>query len=309
MNPPDVHDTVEIMPSQVTGEGTPAPIPLMVVDLAGLSHPGKVRDNNEDHFLTCRFGRILQTLQTNLPAGALLDRFEDVGHGMVVADGVGGTSAGEEASQRAITMLVSLALQTPDWILRLEEDAFFQEVLRRAARRYGQIDQALTEQAEADPVLHGFATTMTLALSLGANLILAHIGDSRAYLFRAGSLHRLTHDHTIAQALADQGIIAPQEVATHRLRHVLTRCLGGGGGVVSPEVKRLEITDGDVLLLCTDGLTEMVADSAIAETLAAGGPAEATCQRLVDLALEAGGKDNVTVILARFGFSPSSPTS
>jgi protein phosphatase len=272
---------------------------LVQVDVAGLSHPGKVRPNNEDHFLVLRFGRFLEPLATNLPAGQVPSRFEDIGYVMAVADGMGGHAAGEEASKLAITTLVNLVLNTPDWFLRMDDPSAAEEVMRRATERFGQIDHALAEEAADDPKLHGFGTTMTLAASLGRDLLLAHVGDSRAYLFRKGTLYQLTRDHTLVRELYEAGMIVTALAATQHLRHLLTRHLGANKGA-KPDVQRLSLVDGDCLLLCTDGLSEMVGDAEIAEVLAGGGPSETMSQRLVDGALAAGGKDNVTVIVARY---------
>src|SRR5207248_8259889 len=126
---------------------------------------------------------------------------------------------------------------------------------------------------------------------------------------RRGGLHRLTRDHTLAQAMADAGQITPEEVATHRLRHVLVRSLGAGRGDLQVDIQHLQLADGDRLLLCTDGLTEMVPDDLIAEALGATESPEEASRALVELALERGGKDNVTVVLARYTISgtPSLP--
>jgi protein phosphatase len=269
------------------------------VDVAGLSHPGKVRPNNEDHFLVLRFGRFLEPLATNLPAGQAPSRFEDVGYALAVADGMGGHAAGEEASKLAITTLVSLVLNTPDWFLRMDDPSSAEEVMRRATERFGQIDRALAAEAAEDPRLHGFGTTMTLAASLGRDLLLAHVGDSRAYLFRKGTLYQLTRDHTLVRELYEAGMIVTALAATQHLRHLLTRHLGANKGA-EPDVQRLALVDGDCLLLCSDGLSEMVRNVEIAEVLAGGGASEAMSQRLVDRALAAGGKDNVTVIVAQY---------
>jgi protein phosphatase len=270
------------------------------VDLAGLSHQGKVRASNEDHFYICRYGRFLETVQTSLPSGESPTRYEETGYGMVVADGVGGCAAGEEASRLAITILVNLVLHTPDWILRLDDDAYAQFAMRRAAERVGEINRELVDRATENPELQGYATTMTFARSLGKDLLIAHLGDSRAYLFRQGRLQQLTHDHTAAQQLADLGIIDRQEVPAHPLRRVLTQYLGDHGRAIVPDVQQFRLEDGDRLLLCTDGLTTMVMESAIVEMLAAEESAERSCRRLIDRALEAGGADNVTVIVAAY---------
>src|SRR5205807_4363848 len=165
-------------------------------DVGAVSHPGLVRATNEDHFLTVRFGRSLVTLQTNLPAGLSPERFAETGYGLVVADGVGGAAAGEVASSLAISVGLNLALNSPKWNLRLTREEV-QENMEKWRRRFRQIDYILTERAEADPALSGMSTTLTVACSVGTDLVLYHIGDSRGYLLRHGRLHRLTRDHTM----------------------------------------------------------------------------------------------------------------
>jgi PPM family protein phosphatase len=269
------------------------------IDLAGLSHPGKVRPNNEDHFLLVRFGRFFEVLQTSLPAELFPSCFEDGGYAMTVADGMGGHAAGEEASRLAMLALVRLVLTTPDWILRAEDALYTEEIKRRAAERFDQVNQALTEEAQADPQLHGFGTTMTLASSIGRKLFLAHIGDSRAYLFRRGILHQLTRDHTVVGELCAAGLLTRAQAATHHLRHALTRHLGSDSHAHA-DVHELALESGDSLLLCSDGLSDMVRKEEIAAMLASGAPAKTLCERLVDQALAAGGKDNVTALVAQY---------
>ncbi|HEY1433755.1 MAG TPA: protein phosphatase 2C domain-containing protein, partial [Thermoanaerobaculia bacterium] len=155
--------------------------------------------------------------------------------------------------------------------------------------------------AKADLSLRGMGTTMTVACSLGPEVMTAHVGDSRAYVHRRGGrLERLTRDQTMAQSLADAGAITQDEVAKHPSRHVLTSALATRGAFVQVELKRARLEDGDQLLLCSDGLTEMVPDEQIARVLAAGAASADACRQLVDLALAAGGKDNVTVIVGRY---------
>jgi protein phosphatase len=274
------------------------------VDLGARSHPGNVRSNNEDFYLAVRTSRAMQTLLTNLPPGHIPERHEDVGFGMLVADGMGGMSAGEVASRLALTTVVNILLNTPDWIMRIG-DPESERLMRRIARAYQQIDEVLRAEARADPKLWGMGTTMTLAYSLGADLFLGHVGDSRVYFCRGGELHQLTRDHTYAQALVAAGALRPQEAATSRLRHVLTNALGGTGEHAKVDVQQAQLSDGDQVLLCTDGLTDMVDDATIEDVLRRGGTASEACRTLVDLALEKGGKDNVTVVLARYTFARS----
>jgi PPM family protein phosphatase len=276
------------------------PVPVRV-EFGALSHPGKVRANNEDCYLVADFERTLRPLLTNVPEGGFPSRLGDVGYGMLVADGIGGHAAGEFASRLAAVSLVDLALSTPDWVMRLDEGEQ-ERVVQRFAWRYREIDSILRVMGKVDPSLAGMGTTLTVACSLGADLLVAHVGDSRAYVFRAGRLGQLTRDHTWAQQLADTGMIRPDEVATHRLRHVLTNALGGSASPVSADVQFTRLSDGDQVLLCTDGLTDMVDDDAIAAILGQAATAQEACQALVDAALERGGRDNVTAALARYRF-------
>jgi protein phosphatase len=293
-------DTAEFLKTQPPEDGpTQACSSLVEVDLGALSDRGKVRPSNEDHYVVARFDRSMRLLLTNLPSDKVPQHTSETAYGMLVADGMGGAVAGEVASSTAIRVLLDLVLTTPDWIMVLSEQRL-QQVEERITQRLGQVNEALAAQARAQPELSGMGTTVTLTCSLGADLIVAHVGDSRVYLFRQGKLHRLTRDHTLAQALADAGEIRPEQAATHRLRHVLTNALGPRMEKISVEARRLHLEDGDQVLLCTDGLTEMVSDAAIAEELRQQQPAADACRALVDLALQEGGKDNVTVVLGRY---------
>jgi protein phosphatase len=269
------------------------------VDVAALSDRGKVRPNNEDHYLVARFGRYLDVLATNLPPGEVADRVEEAGYGLIVADGMGGEAGGEVASRLAIRTLVDLVLDTPDWVLRLDEERI-KVITQRAKARIREVGAVITQQAAEDPRLWRMGTTMTMAYNLGQELLVAHVGDSRAYHFRGGELRQLTRDHTMAEKLIELGEVSRDEAIAQRLRHVLTNALGRDGRDVQVDVQRLQLSDGDSLLLCTDGLTDMVPDERIAAELDQSASAEGCCQSLVEQALAAGGKDNITVAVARY---------
>ena len=143
-------------------------------------------------------------------------------------------------------------------------------------------------------------TTLTLAYSVGVHLFLIHVGDSRAYLFRRGQLQQLTRDHTVAQALADAGHIKQDDVRRHPKRNTLTNYLGGHRGKIKADVRWLRLEDGDRVLLCSDGLSDMVEDAEIARSLAAHPDSDTAALDLIRLALENGGKDNVTVVVASY---------
>jgi PPM family protein phosphatase len=269
------------------------------IDVAALSDPGKVRERNEDHFYVARGGRRATTLVTNVPAADIPSQFEETAYLLVVADGMGGHAGGEVASRLAIATLINIILHAPDWIMRLD-DEHAERLMDRAVARYRVIHEALQERARLDPALRGMGTTMTAAYSLGRDLFVAQVGDSRAYRFRDGTLQLLTRDQTHAQMLANEGLIRQQDVARHRLRHVLTSALGGLQNHVRTEIERTTLADGDRLLLCSDGLTDMVEDAEISEVLRQEPRSEEACRQLVDRALANGGKDNVTVVLARY---------
>ena len=293
----DTTDPIGLPPEDIA----PRPYASRVgIDVSGLSHRGKVRHNNEDHFLVARVGRSLHTLFSNLPEGEVPNRFDENGWVMMVADGMGGAAGGEVASSMAISTLVNIFLDVPDWIMQLDDDRAT-EIMRRAVSYYKKVDTALSERAAADPILQGMGSTMTLGYSLANDLFVVHVGDSRLYLMRNGNLQQLTKDQTHAQALADAGMIKREEVATHRLRHVLTNALGGNVDTVEVEIQRARLHDGDRLLLCTDGLTDMVDDDAIAEVMLQARQPGTACKSLVERALANGGRDNVTVIVADCG--------
>jgi PPM family protein phosphatase len=274
---------------------------MVRIDVSAQSHPGHHRANNEDHFFVTRLGRTLQTLTTSLPAGDVPEHTEEVNYVMVVADGMGGHAAGEVASRMAISALVSLALDVPDWIFKVDEE-HARELERRSRTRVQEVGAMLLERGRREPALHGMGTTLTAARSLGRDLLITHVGDSRAYLLRAGSLHRLTRDHTYAQLLVDTGELAPSDVAGSRHRHILTNALGGSIENVQVDTDRLLLEDGDRVLLCSDGLTDLVDDGTITSIMRESPRSSNACERLVQRALDNGGQDNVTVIVAAYRF-------
>ena len=148
--------------------------------------------------------------------------------------------------------------------------------------------------------MRGMGSTMTGVRSLGRDLLVAHVGDSRAYLFRAGRLHRLTKDHTYAQLLVDIGQLQACDVPDSGKRHILTNVLGGSLGHVRVDIDLLQLENGDRVLLCSDGLTDLVDDDTIAKALMRTHASKEACAELVQLALDSGGRDNVTVIVAAY---------
>lgn len=272
---------------------------LMAVDIAAATHQGNVRLNNEDHYLVMRFQRSLEYLYTNLTEASR--GYGLTGYAMLVADGLGGMAAGEIASRLAIKKLVELVEETPDWIMGFTERHHEAVVLARMQDRFFRIDEDLKDRADRDVSLSGMGTTLTAAAVLGHDLILGHVGDSRAYLLRDDHLAQLTKDYTVAQAMIDDGVAKPGDPGARAMQHVLTAALGSLSMRTMPEGRRLRVEINDQLLLCTDGLTQMVDDTTIASILRNADSAEKACQDLITVALAAGGKDNVTAIVVRFG--------
>ena len=291
----------ELLISPSAGE-TSAPKPATTtvhVDFSSVSHTGKVRAHNEDHFLVSRFSRKQEVLQTNLPQDSLPEQTGDDGYLFIVADGMGGMAAGEVASRLAISTSLKLLQRSERWGFKVnhrEARALFNQIHSDLQ----EIDKTLTEQGAADRRLLGMGTTLTAAYSMGVDLFIVHLGDSRAYLHRDGTLRQLTKDHTVAQAMADAGQISPESVRHHAKRNALTNFLGGHNGKVKADLRWLRLADGDRLLLCSDGLNEMVNDASIARILSQQGTSRDAAPALLNEALKRGGKDNVTIIVAAY---------
>ena len=283
---------------------------LIEIDFGVVTHAGKVRTVNEDSYIIYRTSRSWEKLHTSLEQEYLAGRFDEHAYGMAVADGVGGAAGGQVASKMAIRLLMSLILNAAKWAMKLDNpetrETEVQDTKHLAEEYFRKVDQALLEYAEDFPRLKGMGTTLTGAYSFGDDLFVVHIGDSRAYLFRQNLLKRLTHDQTVAQALADAGAIAQDEISTHRLRHTLTSCLGGQSSKIQMEIRHLRLMDGDRLLLCSDGLTDLVTEAEVTDVLRMKTDSTAACEYLLDLALQKGGTDNITILLAGYSI-PSEP--
>ena len=264
----------------------------------GKTDRGRVRETNEDQFLIASLTKALEIRQSSLPQ-ARTQFGNDQGQIFLVADGVGGSAAGEEASALAVKSIEEFLINTLKWFFELkgldEESvvAEFQDALRRAdARIFGEVAQ--------HHELEGMGTTLTLAYSLGSNLFVANAGDSRCYLFRHGELTQLTCDHTLAEDMARHGFIRHSEKHLLVGGNAITNAIGGPTPGVWAEVHKATLEPGDVLLLATDGLTSYVPDERIAATLATEPDPKIACERLVAQSLEQGGRDNVTVIVAHY---------
>lgn len=240
----------------------------MRVASAGMSDRGRLRPHNEDALLI------------------------DEDHGVfAVADGMGGHAAGEVASRLAIEALRETLSRPRD------ADADVPAMLRLAI---DESNRRIAVRGDENPDFRHMGTTIVVAVTDGRRCWIAHVGDSRAYLARGGTLRQLTSDHSFVNELVRLGMISREQAARDPRRNVVTRALGSGT-VVTPDIVEEEAEPGDVIVLCSDGLNTMVDDAAIQELVTtAGGDAEALSAALVDAANAAGGEDNVTVVVLAF---------
>lgn len=285
------------MTEAVTSLPSSTPIALGVKAF-GITDTGKVRSSNEDQFLIAELSKRMKVWQTSLPEPKL-QVGEDRAHLFLVADGMGGHQAGERASAIAVAAIEQFTLNTFRWFFASDSPGA-QKVLTQFQSALSQADDKIVEEAAGNPALAGMGTTLTMAFQLGPQLCIIHVGDSRAYVYRSGELHQLTRDHTVVAELVRSGVIQPDQVAGHPLRHVITNVVGGPHAGVKVEARAFEVQAGDRLLLCSDGLTEMVANDAIAAALDAELEPEAAAKVLVAQANDAGGRDNITVVVVRF---------
>ncbi len=270
------------------------------VSFGAASHPGKVRATNEDHYAVTHRYRAREVLLTNLPAETL-PQLCDSSYVLAVADGVGGAAFGEIASLLALKAGFDLTTTAFKWHFNVSE-AESLEIAEALKVHIRLIHRRLRAEAGGDDSpLKGMGTTLTGALTVGFDAFVAHVGDSRAYLYRNNRLHRLTRDHTLAEQLVANGVAkSVDDASVAGFRSVLINCLGGDFDDVDVDVCHVLLRDGDQLLLCTDGLTDMVPEEDIAKILSGPLTAQATCQSLIDAALAYGGRDNVTVVLGRW---------
>jgi protein phosphatase len=279
----------------------------LAVRAFGLTDKGRVRPSNEDQFLSAELTKTMRIWQTSLlePKAQF---GEERGHLFLVADGMGGHRAGEQASALAVVAIEQFTLNSFKWFFG-SNGPEAQRVLTQFQTAFREADARILEEAAEHPELSGMGTTVTMAFQLDAQLCVVHVGDSRAYLYGDDQLYQLTHDHTLMAEMIRRGALRPEEAAEHRLRHVITNVVGGTEAGVYVEAHALDVHGGDRLLLCSDGLTEMVTDEAIATILGAEADPEAACTKLVAQANEAGGRDNITVLIVRFDPADPEPSA
>ena len=266
------------------------------LDVFGLTHPGKVRTNNEDHFLICSLERKIEVYHTSLPNPSILGQTEGLAFLALVADGVGGSRAGEEASRitlEHVTRYVSQSLNCYYTSDPGDDDIFMRELEEAAMKVHAEIQA----EAESDSDRRGMATTLTLWLGVGTSAYLVQVGDSRCYILQDDELIQISRDQTMAEEFVESGVINRSDAAFNRWTNVLSSAIGGPQA--SPKVSRVTQSLGSIGLMCSDGLTRHVSDERIRERLMNMTSARECCELLLQDALDAGGEDNITIIAGR----------
>lgn len=266
------------------------------VDFYGLTHAGRVREENQDHFLISSLHKRMDVHRTSLPdTGRLYREAERLAYLAMVADGVGGGPGGERASRLAVEAISQFAAGSMDCYYTADpaDDQTFTQALADAALHCHE-DLRQLSGAEAGK---GMATTLTLMLFVWPRAYLLQVGDSRYYILRDGELTQISRDQTLAQVLVDDGVFSRTEASKSPLSHVLSSTIGGSE--TAPVVTGIDQDWDYVHLLCSDGLTKHVGDGLIAERLRTMTSAKQACEKLVQDALDLGGSDNITVLVGR----------
>jgi serine/threonine protein phosphatase PrpC len=246
--------------------------------MAGITDTGQMREHNEDYLAW------------------------DDDHGLaILADGMGGHNAGDVASRLCVMSLQENLLTALEEAVPSVEPEGMSHYATLVKESMEQANALIYETAEKDPTCKGMGTTVVLVLFYDGKSVVAHVGDSRVYRLHKNQLETVTEDHSLVRELLAQGTISPEEAHDNPYAHVITRAIGVRPQVEA-EVQELDVAAGDVFLLCSDGLTDMVEDAAIEETLkTAQGNWQRAAQHLVDLANQAGGRDNISVLIAAVG--------
>jgi len=264
------------------------------IDVHGLTHVGRVRKENQDHFLLATINKRVNVLATNLgPQKHLPIGEQRVAFIAMIADGVGGLEGGAEASATALESVMQYVDDSMSCLYdrNVTEKAFTQQLQECVLRSHQAILARRAEGGQEGTM----ATTLTLFMGVWPAYYLVQVGDSRYYLWRDGQLTQITRDQTIAQELVDQGILTRAQAPHTQFAHVLSSALGAD--TAEPVVTRLQADWNNVHLFCSDGLTKHVSDEKIAERLRTMTSAKQVCEQLLQDALDGGGTDNITIIV------------
>ena len=266
-------------------------------DIHGVTHPGLVRKENQDHFLIGTIHKLLQVYQTSVP-GDTMGNLTSPSRGFVflVADGVGGGPGGKEASRTALQAVVDYVVRTMDLYVQIDSAAeleYLADLLHSVEKSHELVRRSRSRDDDDETG----ATTLTMVCIRWPRAYMIHVGDSRCYRLRNGELELLTVDQTMAQAMVESGALSPDQAERSALKHVLYSAIGGSRA--EPYTFATDVEWNDVMLLCTDGLTKHVSDAEIRDALRRCDDAKATAEELLQLVLDRGASDNTTVIVGR----------
>jgi protein phosphatase len=279
---------------------SPAPRKPIVVHVFGRTDVGRTRDHNEDAFVVADLSNDRATLQPEVRTHEV----GDAGTLFMVADGMGGAAAGELASQMATDVVLEEIRNNWAGGPRRDAEAFASSIRAAAESANAHIHEYATKHPEN----RGMGSTATIAGLLGDTLYLAQIGDSRGYLVRGGIARQITKDQSLVQRLVEAGELTAEEAEQSERRNIILQALGPDAAV-KIDLTNQQIRQGDILVLCSDGLSGQVRTEDIGKAIAEEADLVAACKRLIDMANEAGGPDNITVVAARFegeGLEPPS---
>lgn len=266
-------------------------LPAGTIEVAARTDVGLIREHNEDSFL---FGN-LATGEAFSENDSGVMRIEVVPSLLMVADGVGGAASGEIASSLATQVSFDRLRE------RQERGALKGAVIIADSLQQAVIaaNQAIHEQSRANRTHHGMGTTATIALVVGGMIYFAQVGDSRAYIVRDGLARQMTKDQSLVQRMVDAGKLTPEQAERSEHRNIILQALGPEANIV-PEFTRDRLMNGDLVVLCSDGLSNQISSREIAELAVKHDDIEALCDALVDRAIETGAPDNVTVVIGRY---------
>ena len=276
------------------------------IDVFGTTDIGKIRSENQDQFLICTLRKHVDVWGTSLTDKERLARLtsgDRMGFLALVADGVGGSAGGKEASQTAVESVLDYVTHSMQCFYTSDphHENDFLKALHEAVML---AHENVTQQAGGDAAKDRMATTLTMFMGVWPRAYVVQVGDSRCYQLRDGNLQRVTKDQTLVQQLVDDGVVNQSQADRSRWRHILSSAIGGS--TATPVTTKIDLQWGDVLLLCTDGLTRHVSEEEIEDRLNRMESAERVVHDLVSLALERGGSDNVTVVVGRLRAPASS---
>jgi serine/threonine protein phosphatase PrpC len=277
---------------------------LRKMDCHALSDAGSFREENDDQFLIADLVKAIRVQTTSLSHDSQTE-VSGQSHGKIfmVADGIGGSEAGRRASLLAVDEMINCMVNRMEWFAlrkRYEDGSDQKSLADDLVDAMTQCQQRIRDEAAWHSSREGMGTTLTVAIIDWPRLHVVHVGGNRCYVCRGDRLEQLTRDHTLARALQEKQVLAAEELEDSIVGDAVWNVVGGRSDDLRPEVCHAQLSIGDALLLCTDGLTSQVDDSEIAAVLQRKVDAKHTCEQLIAEANRRGGADNVTVALARF---------